>query len=283
MYFFGVTTGASAIRRIFPVWCRMAGVPDAELAGVDLAVGSERDSYRRAMRRVREDADACGALVTTHKFAVVEHAGDLIDVFDADARLLGEASCIVKRNGVLSASAPDVECSVWSLKRVAGRIDDLLILGAGGAGTALAVGVSRVFPGCRIHATDVSEFRLEKIRRLSGARTTRVARPEDNDAVLAAMPPGAIAVNATGMGKDLPGSPISDPASFPPGAVAWELNYRGDLMFQRQAAKAGVATADGWGYFLRGWSTVMSRVLGFELTDERFKAFCDVAGAERYD
>ncbi|MEZ4678949.1 MAG: hypothetical protein R2932_32515 [Caldilineaceae bacterium] len=58
-----------------------------------------------------------------------------------------------------------------------------------------------------------------------------------NDQLLDRMPPGSVVVNATGMGKDRPGSPITDAALFPSNAVAWELNYRGDLPFLQQAQK----------------------------------------------
>ena len=42
-------------------------------------------------------------------------------------------------------------------------------------------------------------------------------------------------VNATGLGKDAPGSPITDAARFPENGSAWEFNYRGDLVFLDQA------------------------------------------------
>ncbi len=60
-------------------------------------------------------------------------------------------------------------------------------------------------------------------------------RPEDNDAVLARLSPGALVINATGLGKDAPGSPLTDAARFPEAAVAWDLNHRGRLVFLDQA------------------------------------------------
>ena len=56
-----------------------------------------------------------------------------------------------------------------------------------------------------------------------------------NDEILAGAPSGSVVVNATGMGKDTPGSPLTDTALFPLNGVAWELNYRGELDFMRQA------------------------------------------------
>jgi shikimate 5-dehydrogenase len=286
MYFLGVTTASSAIHRMFPLWCGIAGVAGAVLEGVDLAVGAPPESYRKAVQRMRDDPDCRGALVTTHKVAVVAHAGDLIDELDHDARELVEVSCLVRRGGELSGSALDVECSAWALSRVvpaeemSGR--EVLILGAGGAGTALAVALGRKFPQCRATATDVNPDRLEHLGRLSGARLVPVATPAETDALLESMGAGAIVVNATGMGKDVPGSPITPAARFPKESVAWELNYRGDLKFLEYARANGIRTVDGWEYFVRGWGTVMSRVLGFELTEERMEAFRDAAAAERW-
>ena len=66
--------------------------------------------------------------------------------------------------------------------------------------------------------------------------------PADNDAVLAGLGAGALVVNATGLGKDGPGSPLTDRARFPVDAVAWDLNYRGDLVFLQQARRAGTTS-----------------------------------------
>ena len=74
-------------------------------------------------------------------------------------------------------------------------------------------------------------------------------------------------MNATGLGKDRPGSPLTDDARFPPDAVAWDFNYRGDLVFLDQARRQtdrGVRPVDGWFYFLHGWTRVMAQV--FDIT-----------------
>lgn len=72
------------------------------------------------------------------------------------------------------------------------------------------------------------------------------------------------------MGKDRPDSPLTDAAVFPRGSVIWELNYRGDLLFlrqaQAQAAARHLAVHDGWFYFIHGWSGVIARVFDLTLT-----------------
>jgi len=79
-------------------------------------------------------------------------------------------------------------------------------------------------------------------------------------------PPGTVVINATGLGKIAPGSPLPDRAAFPPDAVAWDFNYRGPLTFLDQARHAGVATEDGWDYFVAGWSAALAAITGRELT-----------------
>ncbi len=86
------------------------------------------------------------------------------------------------------------------------------------------------------------------------------------------MPPGSIVINATGMGKDTPGSPVTWDGVFPENGVAWEFNYRGELDFlhqaQAQKEERNLVVEDGWLYFIHGWTQVISQVLHFELTPE---------------
>jgi shikimate dehydrogenase len=91
---------------------------------------------------------------------------------------------------------------------------------------------------------------------------------------MAELPPGSMVINATGMGKDSPGSPLTDDGVFPERGLAWELNYRGDLVFleqaRRQEAARSLTVEDGWIYFLHGWSAVVAEVFDLTLTDELF-------------
>ena len=49
-------------------------------------------------------------------------------------------------------------------------------------------------------------------------------------------------------------------------SVAWDFNYRGPLTFLSQARHAGVATEDGWDYFVAGWSAALAAITGRNLT-----------------
>jgi shikimate 5-dehydrogenase len=284
MYFLGVSTGASSIQRVFPEWVRLAGLPDAVLNGLDLPVGSPPRAYRDAAARMKADPDCRGALVTTHKVSLYRHAGDLFEAFDADATLLGEVSCVVCRGGRLRGQAIDTltaELSLRALLRSTSFTGDALILGAGGAGLALAVVLRRFHSPSRVILTDISNDRLAEIAGLADAERVAVTDAADHDRLIASLSPGCLIINATGLGKDRPGSPVTESVRFPPGAIAWDLNYRGDLKLLDCARNAGVEAADGWQYFLHGWSQIMSRVLEFEVTPELFERMRTAAAAVR--
>ena len=51
------------------------------------------------------------------------------------------------------------------------------------------------------------------------------------DQLISTAQPASLIVNATGLGKDRPGSPASRQVRFPASSVVWDLNYRGDLRF----------------------------------------------------
>lgn len=106
-----------------------------------------------------------------------------------------------------------------------------------------------------------------------------------NDELMASIPEHSIIVNATGMGKDIPGSPITDAGLFPKNSIAWEFNYRGELDFLHQAKKQvqsrNVKVEDGWLYFLHGWTQVVSQVLHVDLTPEVFQRLANTADSVR--
>jgi shikimate 5-dehydrogenase len=224
-------------------------------------------------------------LVTTHKVHVFRHAGDLFTGFDADAENLGEVNCIVRRPGRLTGLATDTLTSGLALNEILGGTrfsDSALILGAGGAAVALAENLYRGHDPREVILTDILAARLEQVCALTPARCELVGGAEDHDRLLAGLPPGSLIVNATGMGKDRPGCPITSSARFPDRAVAWDFNYRGDLAFLDLARAQGACTADGWNYFLHGWSQVMCRVFGFDLTADLFGSMRAAALSTRH-
>ena len=262
--FIGVTTGSSSIMRIFPRWRDALGLPgDVEMAGVDLPVGAPPEAFREAIAALKADPEALGALVTTHKLDVYRAAAELFDEVDEHAHALGEISCIAHRDGRLLGWAKDALTAARSLEHVAapGFFADgghALVLGAGGAGGAIVASLLGLDPApARIVITDRSPERLERFR--DPRVEARLAEPGGE--TLAGLPAQSLIVNATGMGKDRPGTPLAPDARFPERSVAWELNYRGELEFLRQArAQPGLLVEDGWRYFIHGWTAVMEEV-----------------------
>ena len=300
MEFIGVSTGSSSITKVFPRWARVLGLGEATLKGRDLPLGAEPDLYRRAVEQIRSDPLSMGALVTTHKINLLAAARDLFDELDPYARLCEEVSCISKREGRVIGHAKDPITAGRSLQALLGSGyfgrtgGEVLCLGAGGAGTAISVYLmGEQEPPGRIWMVDKSQESLDALRRVhgrlgrssTGIEYVENADPATNDELLAGLPPGSLIVNATGMGKDVPGSPVTDGARFPQRSVVWELNYRGNLDFLRQARRQertrDLRVEDGWLYFLHGWSEVIAEVFHVELTPERFELLSAEAEAIR--
>ena len=301
--FIGVTTGRSSIMKVFPRWAQVLDLGVARLKGRDLPLGAETDLYRQAVEQIRSDPLSMGALVTTHKINLLAAARDLFDELDPYARLCEEVSCISKRDGQVIAHAKDPITAGRSLRALLGpgyfrrTGGEVVCLGAGGAGTAISVylveGQTPADPPSRIVMVDKSHESLDALRRVHGrlgTSSTEIeyvenADPAQNDELLDALPPGSLIVNATGMGKDIPGSPVTDSARFPERGVVWDLNYRGELDFLRQARRQertrDLRVEDGWLYFLHGWSEVIAEVFHVELTPERFELLSTEAEAIR--
>ena len=304
MYFFGVTTGQSFSRRVFPAWAAILGQPEAQLIGVDLPINGPAEGYRRAVAQIKHDPLSLGALVTTHKINTLRAARDLFDELTPDAQLTGEVSSIYKRQGRLIGHAADpvnaglamarfIPAGYWRERRA-----EILCLGAGGSAVAIAAHLSRALPPddrpARVTFVNRRRPRLDDLQRLvdeqlpaSGIAYAFVENedPAANDRLLADLPPGSLVINATGMGKDTPGSPLTDRGVFPPEAIAWELNYRGALDFlhqaEAQATDRHLRVVDGWDYFLLGWGLIMGQVLDVEITPPLFDRFAAAAEALR--
>jgi shikimate 5-dehydrogenase len=280
LYFIGVTTGRSSIRTVFPRWAEELGI-DAVLDGIDLPLHAPAEHYREVVRAIAEDPLAMGALVTTHKVDLFTACAGMFDVVDPLAQLMGEVSCISKQDGALVCHAKDPISSGLTLDAMLGQRywqdspADAFIMGAGGSGIAISWYLTRPRLGAnrpgRLIISNRSQPRIDSFRRIYEQMATGIdlelvlaGDPDVNDRLLAGCRDGSLVVNATGLGKDAPGSPMTGAARFPRRAVAWDLNYRGDLVFLDQArAQQGereLDVQDGWVYFLHGWIQVIAEV-----------------------
>jgi shikimate 5-dehydrogenase len=264
----------------------------------------EPQHYRRAVAFIREDPLSLGALVTTHKIDLLNACRDQFDELDALAELTGEVSGISKRGERLVGHAVDPLTSGLALDaflpaghwRQTGA--EALVLGAGGSAIAVTWHLLQRSLGgnrpSRITVTNRSTPRLEEIRRFHQRIGVQVAlayhhtpSPESTDPIIAGLPPHSLVINATGLGKDAPGSPLTDAAEWPQAGYAWDFNYRGDLVFLQQARAQQQARQlqieDGWIYFIHGWTRVIAEVFQIDIptSGPRFDELSRIAAGTR--
>jgi shikimate 5-dehydrogenase len=304
MYFIGVTTHQSSIMKVFPRWAECLGLGDVVIQGMNFRWHDEPENYRRAVEFIKRDPLSRGALVTTHKLDLLRACRDQFDGLDTLAELMGEISSISKHDGRLFGHAKDPISSGLALEaflppRHWERTGaEALVLGAGGSAVAVTWYMLEKSHGgnrpARLIVTNRSLPRLEDIRRFHeqvGADVPieyhHAPGPESTDPLLARLKPGSLVINATGLGKDAPGSPLGDSAEWPENGLAWDFNYRGDLLFLQQARARQAArklhVEDGWIYFIHGWTRVIAEVFHIEIptAGPRFDELSRIAAETR--
>ena len=304
MYFIGVTTGKSSIMKVFPRWMDHFGI-DAQIKGFDFIPRDKPEHYREAVSFIKSDPNSLGALVTTHKIECYRACRDLFEGEGEYAQLLGEASSISKRGDELWAHAKDPITSGLSLEAFMpeGYWQEsqatMLLLGAGGSSLALTLYLinkakkSSDVPK-RIVVNNRSEARLKEMQEIQKCLSFPFSieynlcpTPEQNDAVVASLPEGSLVINATGLGKDGPGSPLTDAVVFPKNGFVWEFNYRGELEFMRQAQRqketGNLTIEDGWVYFIHGWTRVIAEVFHIDIPTDgpEFEKISEIARQTR--
>lgn len=296
MRFVGVSTSQSSIMTVFPRWSQLLDL-NAELVGLDVPLDASPQEYRRVVAELRDDPSCVGALVTTHKIGLYQAASDLFAELDEFAVTCGEVSSVSVRNGRVFGAAKDPLTARLSLEEVLlpdhfAEGAEVLCLGAGGAGTAIGWYLAQ-----RPDVPHVMRFVDTLPQRLSHlaavvARQNPAARIEtalledvDLRRLLGDLPPSSLVINATGMGKDRPGSPLPPDGVLPERAVVWELNYRGALDFLQQAraqqARRDLTVVDGWRYFIHGWSQVVGDVFDIAMTPDLVDALAAAAEPAR--
>ena len=300
MYFIGVTTGSSSIMKVFPEWVKELGI-DTEIKGIDIAIHEKPEVYREVVDFIKHDPLSLGALVTTHKIDIYAAAHDMFDVIGPYAKQFGEISSIYKDGDKYCCEAKDpitcgmameefVPANYWKEHPEAG----VMIMGAGGSCISMCSYYMRNSgkgnDPKNIVVANRSTPRLEECRKINEtfypntipAEYFLTPDPGQNDGVMEKeMGEGSLIINATGLGKDRPGSPLTDKAQFPKNAIVWEINYRGELTFMHQAEnqkmEKNLQIEDGWMYFIYGWTQVMADVYHQELLGEKLKVLSDIA------
>lgn len=299
-YFIGVTTQHSSIMKVFPKWAAHLGLGDVDIKGIDFPPHDNPQNYRDAVAFIKSDPLSLGALVTTHKLDLFAACSDMFDSVDPHATLMAETSCLSKLDGQLVCHAKDPISSGLSLD---GFLPDnhfsktgaeVFSMGAGGSTIALTWHLTQANRETdrpsRIIISNRSQPRLDHVRDIQeqlghGIPVDYVLAPkvEQNDEILSDLKPGSLVINATGLGKDAPGSPLSNAARFPKNSIAWDLNYRGDLVFldqaRDQASTSQLSLVDGWTYFIHGWTQVIAEVfhIWIPTSGPEFDKIADIA------
>jgi len=279
--------------KVFPLWAKELGI-DAVIKGIDMPIHGPAEDYRAVVEFMKNDPLSMGALVTTHKIDMYHAAKDIFDYLDPYAQRFGELSSISKLDGQLRAHAKDPISSGLALDSFIPKGHweksggEVCILGAGGSALSISAYLGdKEKQGdnlpVSIHLNNRSAPRLAEAVRILEYLDVPMSYhlckdPVLNDRIVEALPAGSLVVNATGLGKDRPGSPLTDNCRFPENGLVWELNYRGTLEFLHQAEKQkdtrGLTIEDGWTYFIHGWTQVVSEVFHIDITGDRLAA-CD--------
>jgi shikimate dehydrogenase len=298
MYFIGVTTEKSSIMKVFPLWAKELGLKDAVIKGIDISIHAPAQDYIEIVDFIKNDSLSIGALVTTHKLDLLNTCSDMFDYLDPYAKVLWEVSSISKRDGKLRAHAKDPISSGLALEEFVPQDywcdhgGEVLLMGAGGSSLAMSLYLCQdKFEGNypkKITIANRSTPRLdsakEKLKGLFSKTEFVFAHspiPEDNDKLMSALPAHSLVVNATGLGKDAPGSPITDSGILSNDSLVWEINYRGKLDFlhqaERQQQEYNLKLEDGWMYFIYGWTQVISEVFDVKIEGETLRKLSRIA------
>lgn len=291
IYFIGVTTTKSSIMKVFPLWAEALGLKDAVIKGIDIEIHAKPEVYREVVDFIKHDELSLGALVTTHKIDLYNACKDMFEYLDPYASMFGELSSISKKDGRLEGFAKDPISSGLALEAFVPKNfwkehgGEVLLLGAGGSAIAMSAYLLNKNKGdnipSRLIVGNRSKPRLDEIEKYvkqinpdTNAEFHLTPEPTQNDELVNKLKPYSLIVNATGLGKDRPGSPLTDAAQFPENSLVWEINYRGDLIFMDQALKQKDAkklhVEDGWIYFIHGWTQVIAEVFHVEIKGKAF-------------
>jgi shikimate 5-dehydrogenase len=283
---------------IFPKWAKALELGDVEIKGIDLPLHAPAEDYRKVARFLKDDPLSEGALVTTHKLDFYTACEDIFDFSDPFAKQLEEVSSLSKKDGKFCAHAKDPISSGLALEHfVPARFwqdhgGEVLLMGAGGSSLAMSIYFGQEKWGsnvpCAITIANRSTPRLESAKATLAGLNPKIdlrfvhgPAPSDNDKLISDLPPYSLIVNATGLGKDAPGSPTTDAVAYPPHSLVWEINYRGDLIFkeqaERQAATKNLHVEDGWNYFIHGWTQVIAEVFHIEIEGALLSRLSEIA------
>jgi shikimate 5-dehydrogenase len=302
--FIGISTAGSSVQRLFPRWTATFA-PSGVLRGVDLPDTAPAQAFRALVVAMRDNPYVAGAVITSHKLRLYHAIHDLVEPAEPLVQVTHEINSLDTRSGLV-AYARDPQSLDVILDTTGGpgvsTTRPVYCIGSGGAAVALLLAMGLDIPASISQERTVtrspgnargpltiigrSPESLQEVRDVqeranllnAPIKLVRATTPTDIAGVIRQAPEGSVVINATGLGKLSADSPLAGPGDFPKRVLAWDFNYRGPLTFLQQASRAGLATEDGWEYFLAGWAAALAAISGGELTVERLTAIRAASG-----
>lgn len=183
----------------------------------------------------------------------------LLDTLSPQAQAMGAVNTVVVRDGLLEGHNTDGAGWAWGFQRALPDADlsHVVLLGAGGAGSAVADAACRLGVG-ELRIVDVDLERAQDLAQALNARFGPRASAHMEVAVALDGATGLIHATPTGMAK-LPGLPIAAGLLHPGLWVSEIVYFPLETELLRQARAAGCRTVDG------GTMAVGQAVGAFEL------------------
>jgi len=281
MLFIGIDTAGSLAAKSFSAWMKVFDA-DCELVCLNLPRDAADADYLSLLARMRGTSGCVGMQVTNHKVRLYSAARLSFDQCSADVQTLEEVGGVVVSGRRLMAVSPDAAAFrgelIQHLSRGLAAVD-IVLLGGGGAARAVVLVASALPNVRRIAVTELDPRRrcdlqrwVDRVEAHGVPDRIQVRSADANDELASTAAEGSVIVNSSGMGKDVPGSPLSGAVTFPRRAVVWDLNYRGELAFlgqaQAQAQSRELHVVDGFGLFIRNWTWLLESVLDKKLDDQ---------------
>jgi shikimate dehydrogenase len=202
-------------------------------------------NLRSALRGARDMNFVGVNLTVPHKILALEFC----DEIDEEAKLLGAVNCISFRDGKIRGFNTDGYGFVEALKEEFNlelRGKRVLVLGAGGAGRAIAV-KSAMENAAKVVVANRTASKIAPIRReISKTATKFAAIPLKSDAIARESAKSDVLVNATSVGLRAGESLGLSQKSFRKGFIVFDTIYNpAETELLRAAKKAGALAANG--------------------------------------
>ena len=253
--------------------CAALGI-DAELVPVDLPLGAPAEAHRRLVANLGADQEAVGAVVTTHWSPCSRPPPSglppAIPQWTSSRRSRASLRAVEASRPTLSihGARPGrcLRCFPGPSTRSA------LVLGAGGAGTAVAAALlmDRTSPWT-VTLTDTAGDRLARAERILSALSVRnravlvpASGSEENDGALAKAPPDRSSSMRPGWGRTCQDLRCQEARPSPSTGWCGTSTTGVSLLFldqaRAQARHRGLRVEDGRRLFVHGWADGLGQI-----------------------